>query len=227
MNFLDTLRCSVGCHATPLFLLASPVAGVIEADETGIDGVAMGQGDAGTSFARADGESAVSPANRLTPVAVPASISRAAAVPSQSITTHDSAAAEFAVRPRNFVAIHAAAGGVERLLHQVSKVPGPNCEMMVLDVQSPSRIHRGLATTRAISQKCSRHWNDAQALTDDSDSHHQLAGVVRTSGGGSRRLCATSILRRFPATTGSRLQVARFSRRRQGRDNNRCHWRLS
>lgn len=124
LNYIDTYQ-RTGLYPMELpFVLGLEGAGTVAALGDGVDGVSVGERVAWTGILGSYAEAVAMPANRA--VAVPDGVGTdvAAATMLQGITAHYLARDTFPLAPGEKCLIHAAAGGVGRLLVQIAKMIG-------------------------------------------------------------------------------------------------------
>src|SRR5262249_49195754 len=121
MNFIDTY------HRKGLYPLQLPLtlgqegAGRVDAVGEGVTEVRPGDSVVYASVQGSDAEYAIVPAAKLVPVPAGVTFEQAAAAMLQGLTAHYLAFSTFPLKPGDTALIHAAAGGVGRLLVQIAK----------------------------------------------------------------------------------------------------------
>ncbi|MFF5232132.1 quinone oxidoreductase family protein [Dactylosporangium sp. NPDC000521] len=119
VNFIDVYQRS-GTYQVPLpFVLGSEGAGTVLSFGDGVAGLAPGDRVAWTGVPGSHAEQAVVPADRLVPVPDGISTEQAAAAMLQGLTAHYLTHDSYPVRAGDTVLVHAAAGGVGRLLTRI------------------------------------------------------------------------------------------------------------
>lgn len=124
VNYIDTY------HRTGLYPLAAPFAlgmegaGVVDSVAPGVALVKQGDRVAWCMVRGAYAEYAVVPADKLVPIPATITTQVAAALILQGMTAHYLAINTFPLKPGDTALVHAAAGGVGRLLVQVAKRAG-------------------------------------------------------------------------------------------------------
>ena len=121
VNFIDIYR-REGIYKVPLpHVPGTEAAGTVAAVGSGVTGFSEGDRVAGTAFAGAYAEYAVSPADKL--VVVPEGVpgQTAAAAMLQGMTAHYLAHSTYPLKAGDTCLVHAAAGGVGLLLVQMAK----------------------------------------------------------------------------------------------------------
>ncbi|MEV4137665.1 quinone oxidoreductase [Dactylosporangium sp. NPDC049742] len=119
VNFIDVYQRS-GTYQVPLpFVLGSEGGGTVLSFGDGVEGLAPGDRVAWTGVPGSHAEQAVVPADRLVPVPDGISTEQAAAAMLQGLTAHYLTHDSYPVRAGDTVLVHAAAGGVGRLLTRI------------------------------------------------------------------------------------------------------------
>lgn len=119
VNFIDVYQ-RTGVYQLPLpAVLGSEGAGTVLRFGDGVEGFSPGDRVAWTSVPGSHAEQAVVPADRLVPVPDGISTEQAAAAMLQGLTAHYLTHDSYRVRAGDTVLVHAAAGGVGRLLTRV------------------------------------------------------------------------------------------------------------
>ncbi len=119
VNFIDVYQ-RTGVYQVPLpGVLGSEGAGTVLQYGDGVEGFAPGDRVAWTSVPGSHAAQAVVPAGRLVPVPDGITTEQAAAAMLQGLTAHYLTHDSYAVRAGDTVLVHAAAGGVGRLLTRV------------------------------------------------------------------------------------------------------------
>ncbi|MER7277637.1 quinone oxidoreductase [Dactylosporangium sp. NPDC000244] len=119
VNFIDVYQRD-GTYQVPLpALLGSEGAGTVLSFGDGVRGLAPGDRVAWAGVRGSHAEQALVPADRLVPVPGEVTTEQAAAVMLQGLTAHYLTHDSFAVRPGCVVLVHAAAGGMGRLLTRI------------------------------------------------------------------------------------------------------------
>ncbi|MEV0565596.1 quinone oxidoreductase [Dactylosporangium sp. NPDC050588] len=119
VNFIDVYQRS-GTYQVPLpFVLGSEGGGTVLSFGDGVEGLAPGDRVAWTGVPGSHAEQAVVPADRLVPVPDGISTEQAAAAMLQGLTAHYLTLDSYPVRAGDTVLVHAAAGGVGRLLTRI------------------------------------------------------------------------------------------------------------
>jgi len=121
VNFIDTYH-RKGLYPGQLPLtLGQEGAGVVDALGAGVSEVQLGDRVVYASVPGAYAEYALVPATRLVPIPAAVSFETATAAMLQGLTAHYLAFSTFPLKPGDTALIHAAAGGVGRLLVQLAK----------------------------------------------------------------------------------------------------------
>ena len=121
VNFIDTYH-RKGLYPGQLpFTLGQEAAGVVDAVGEGVTEVRVGDRVVYASVQGAYAEYAVAPVERLVPIPAGVSFEQAAAAMLQGLTAHYLAYSTYPIRPGDTAVVHAAAGGVGRLLTQIAK----------------------------------------------------------------------------------------------------------
>jgi NADPH2:quinone reductase len=124
VNFIDTYH-RKGLYPGQLpFTLGQEGAGVIDAVHADVTNLKPGDRVVYASVQGADAEYALVPAARLVPIPEGVSFEQAAAVMLQGLTAHYLAFSTFPLKPGDTALVHAAGGGVGRLLTQIAKRRG-------------------------------------------------------------------------------------------------------
>lgn len=124
VNYVDTYQ-REGRYPIPTpFVLGLEGAGRVTAVGEDVDGVATGDHVAWKAALGSYAEQVAVPAAEIVPVPEGVSSDIAAAVMLQGLTAHYLATSTYAVRPGDWVVVHAAAGGVGLLLTQIVKLLG-------------------------------------------------------------------------------------------------------
>ena len=124
VNYIDTY------HRTGLYPMDLPFtpglegAGTVVAVGDGVDASLVGRTVAWTGQIGSYARRVVAPANRIVPLPEGVSAQLGAAVMLQGLTAHYLATDTYALQPGDRCLIHAAAGGVGRLLVQIAKMAG-------------------------------------------------------------------------------------------------------
>ncbi|MEV0135069.1 quinone oxidoreductase [Dactylosporangium sp. NPDC050688] len=119
VNFIDVYQRN-GTYQVPLpFTLGSEGAGTVLRLGDGVAGLAAGDRVAWTGVPGSHAEQAVVPADRLVPVPDGTATEQAAAALLQGLTAHYLTHDSYPVRAGDTVLVHAAAGGVGRLLTRI------------------------------------------------------------------------------------------------------------
>ena len=119
VNFMDVYQ-RTGTYQVPLpFTLGSEGAGTVLRLGDGVEGFAAGDRVAWTGVPGSHAEQAVVPADRLVPVPDGITTEQAAAALLQGLTAHYLTHDSYPVRAGDTVLVHAAAGGVGRLLTRI------------------------------------------------------------------------------------------------------------
>lgn len=119
VNFMDVYQ-RTGTYQVPLpFTLGSEGAGTVLRLGDGVTGLAVGDRVAWTGVPGSHAEQAVVPADRLVPVPDGIATEQAAAALLQGLTAHYLTHDSYQVRAGDTVLVHAAAGGVGRLLTRI------------------------------------------------------------------------------------------------------------
>jgi NADPH2:quinone reductase len=116
VNYLDVYQRTGVYPVTLPGVLSSEGAGTVLGVGAGVDELSTGDRVAWTNIPGSHAERAVVPANRLVPIPPDITIEQAAAAMLQGLTAHYLAHDCFPVRPGSVVLVHAAAGGMGRLL---------------------------------------------------------------------------------------------------------------
>ena len=124
VNYIDTYHRSGLYPVNPPFTPGMEGAGVVEAVGEGVDVVKPGDRVAYAMHRGSYAEYAVVPAWALAPLPEGVSYELGAAVMLQGLTAHYLAHSTFPLEPGHKALVHAAAGGVGRLLVQVAKKRG-------------------------------------------------------------------------------------------------------
>lgn len=119
VNFMDVYQRTGTYQVTLPFTAGSEGAGTVLRFGDGVEGFAPGDRVAWTSVPGSHAQQAVIPADRLVPVPDGISTEQAAAAMLQGLTAHYLTHDSYAVRPGDTVLVHAAAGGVGRLLTRI------------------------------------------------------------------------------------------------------------
>jgi NADPH2:quinone reductase len=124
VNFVDCYQRS-GLYSVPLpFIAGNEAAGIVTAVGPGVTEVAAGDRVAFAACLGAYAEYALVPAGRLVPIPTGLPAETAAAVLLQGMTAQYLATDTYPIKPGDTLLIHAAAGGVGRLLVQIAKFRG-------------------------------------------------------------------------------------------------------
>ena len=124
VNFIDVYK-RTGLYTVPLpATLGEEGAGTVVAVGDGVTQVRAGDRVAWASVLGAYAEYAVVPAAKLVPLPASVSAARGAAVMLQGMTAHYLATSTYPLRDGDWCLVHAAAGGVGRLLVQVARRRG-------------------------------------------------------------------------------------------------------
>jgi NADPH2:quinone reductase len=124
VNFIDTYH-RKGLYPGQLPLtLGQEGAGVVDAVGEGVGEVRPGDRVVYASVQGSDAEYALVPAARLVSIPEGVSFEQAAAAMLQGLTAHYLAVSTYPIKPGDTALIHAAAGGVGRLLVQIAKRRG-------------------------------------------------------------------------------------------------------
>ncbi|MDG6109322.1 quinone oxidoreductase [Dactylosporangium aurantiacum] len=119
VNYMDVYQ-RTGTYQVPLpFTLGSEGAGTVLRLGDGVEGLAAGDRVAWTGVPGSHAEQAVVPADRLVPVPDGIATAQAAAALLQGLTAHYLTHDSYPVRAGDTVLVHAAAGGVGRLLTRI------------------------------------------------------------------------------------------------------------
>lgn len=119
VNFIDVYQ-RTGAYQVKLpFTLGSEGAGTVLRCGDGVEGLSPGDRVAWTNVPGSHAEQAVVPADRLVPVPDGITTEQAAAAMLQGLTAHYLTHDSYAVRAGDTVLVHAAAGGMGRLLTRV------------------------------------------------------------------------------------------------------------
>ncbi|HTJ37136.1 MAG TPA: quinone oxidoreductase [Dactylosporangium sp.] len=119
VNFVDVYQRSGAYQVALPAVLGSEGAGTVLQLGEDVRGLAPGDRVAWTSVPGSHAEQALVPADRLVPVPDELTNEQAAAVLLQGLTAHYLTHDSFAVRPGSTVLVHAAAGGMGRLLTRI------------------------------------------------------------------------------------------------------------
>ncbi|GAA4246156.1 quinone oxidoreductase family protein [Dactylosporangium darangshiense] len=119
VNFVDVYQRSGAYQVALPAVLGSEGAGTVLQLGEDVRGLAPGDRVAWTSIPGSHAEQALVPADRLVPVPDELTNEQAAAVLLQGLTAHYLTHDSFAVRPGSTVLVHAAAGGMGRLLTRI------------------------------------------------------------------------------------------------------------
>jgi NADPH2:quinone reductase len=124
VNFIDTVQ-RQGLYPGPLpRALGVEAAGVVDAVSEGVTDLKPGARVVSVGAQGTYAEYAIVPAALLVPVPEDVTFEQAAAVMFQGLTAHYLALSVFPLKPGDTALIHAAAGGVGRLLTQIAKLCG-------------------------------------------------------------------------------------------------------
>ena len=121
VNFIDVYFREGRYPATLPFIIGQEAAGVVTAADSAITNVKPGDRVAYTGIMGSYAEYAVVPADRLVAVPEELDFNQAAAAMLQGMTAHYLSHNTYSIKPGQTVLIHAAAGGVGRLLVQMAK----------------------------------------------------------------------------------------------------------
>lgn len=124
VNYIDTYHRSGLYPIEPPFVPGMEGAGVVEAVGAGVDVVRPGDRVAYAMQRGSYAEYAVVPAWALAPLPEGVSFELGAAIMLQGLTAHYLAVSTFPLEPGHKALVHAAAGGVGRLLIQLAKMRG-------------------------------------------------------------------------------------------------------
>ena len=124
VNYIDIYHRTGLYHIDPPFVPGMEGAGVVEAVGEGVDVVKPGDRVAYAMHRGSYAEYAVVPAWALAPLPEGVSFETGAAIMLQGLTAHYLACSTFPLEPGHTALVHAAAGGVGRLLVQVAKRRG-------------------------------------------------------------------------------------------------------
>lgn len=124
INFIDVYH-RTGLYERPLpFVLGTEAAGTVDVVGEGVTEVTVGDRVASVRANGSHAETVVVDAERVVPVPDDLDLADAAAVLLQGLTAHFLATTTVPLRPGMRVLVHAASGGVGRLLVQVAKLRG-------------------------------------------------------------------------------------------------------
>ena len=149
VNFIDIYR-REGVYKVSLpHVPGTEAAGTVAAVGAGVTGFSEGDRVAGTAFAGAYAEFALSPADKL--VAVPEGVSgeTAAAAMLQGMTAHYLAHSTYPLKAGDTCLVHAAAGGVGLLLVQMAKRLGART-IGTVSTEEKERLARGAGADEVI-----------------------------------------------------------------------------
>jgi NADPH:quinone reductase len=170
INFMDVYqRQGVYPRPTP-FVLGSEGAGVVRALGSDVDGFAVGQTVAWASAPGSHAGLALVPAASAVPVPDGLDPDLAAAAMLQGMTAHYLVNSTYPVQSGDSVLVHAAAGGVGKLLVQLAKAHGARV-IATVSTEAKADIARGLGA-------------DAVVKYSDFDDPHELARAIRAANGG-------------------------------------------
>src|SRR5262249_21844622 len=124
VNFIDVYVRTGQYKAALPTTLGTEAAGIVEALGAGVSGLSVGDRVASVNMAGAYAEYATAPAARLVPIPNGLTTRQAAAAMLQGITAHYLATSTYPLKAGDSCLIHAAAGGVGRLLCQIAKRRG-------------------------------------------------------------------------------------------------------
>jgi NADPH:quinone reductase len=150
VNFIDVYQRSGVYQVTLPFTLGSEGAGTVLRLGDGVEGFSAGDRVAWTNVPGSHAEQAVIPADRLVPVPGEISTEQAAAAMLQGLTAHYLTHDSYRVRAGDTVLVHAAAGGVGRLLTRIVTHLGGR---VVATAGTPEKreIARGDGAVRAVA----------------------------------------------------------------------------
>jgi NADPH:quinone reductase len=140
VNFVDTQHRAGTPYAVALPLIPGiEAAGVVAAIGDGVSGVRVGDRVAHTCMVGVYAEEAVVPAEQLVPVPDGLDLCMAAAALMQGTTAHYLSHSTYSLGPGDTALVHAAAGGVGRLLVQFAKRRGATV-IAVVSTESKARV---------------------------------------------------------------------------------------
>jgi NADPH2:quinone reductase len=150
VNFMDVYQ-RTGTYQVPLpYTLGSEGAGTVLRLGDGVEGLAPGDRVAWTSVPGTHAERAVVPADRLVPVPEGISTEQAAAAFLQGLTAHYLTHDSYKVRAGDTVLVHAAAGGMGRLLTRIVTHLGGRV-VATAGTEQKRDIARGDGAVRAVA----------------------------------------------------------------------------
>jgi NADPH2:quinone reductase len=165
VNFIDVY------HRTGLYPLALPftpgseAAGVVDAVGEGVDIVAPGDRVAYAGQPGAYAECAIVQADRLVHIPDDVALDLAAAVMLQGMTAHYLTHSTYALGPGDTALVHAAAGGVGRLLVQLAKRRGARV-IGTVSTEAKAALARGAGADHVVRYTVEDFREVARRLTD-------------------------------------------------------------
>lgn len=142
LNYIDTYQRSGQYKVELPFIPGSEAGGVVESVGAGVEAFRPGDRVAYAMHSAAYAEFAVVPAWKLVPIPDALDMATGTAAMLQGMTAHYLCHDTFPVKPGDVVLVHAAAGGVGRLLVQMTKMRGARVIGTVSTVEKADHARR-------------------------------------------------------------------------------------
>lgn len=178
VNYIDTYQ-REGRYPVPTpFVLGLEGAGTVNAVGEDVAGIAAGDRVAWKQALGSYAEQVTVPAAEAVPVPDTIDAEVAAAVMLQGLTAHYLATSTYAVRPGDWVVVHAAAGGVGLLLTQVVKLRGGH---VIATVSTPEKAELARSAGADVTASYDELVDRARELTDGAGVACVYDGIGRTT----------------------------------------------
>jgi NADPH2:quinone reductase len=181
VNFIDVYQ-RTGAYPKDLpFVVGSEGAGTVTAVGEGVDDVTVGDR---VAWAMVDGggyaEAVALPADRVVPVPEGVDLEVAAAAMLQGMTAHYLCETTFPAGPQHTALVHAAAGGVGRLLTQMLAAKGTRV-LATTGTEEKATLARGAGADEVVLYREADLVEEVRRLTGGAGVHVVYDGVGRTT----------------------------------------------
>jgi NADPH2:quinone reductase len=181
VNFIDVYQ-RTGAYPKDLpFVVGSEGAGTVTAVGEGVDDVTVGDR---VAWAMVDGggyaEAVALPADRVVPVPEGVDLEVAAAAMLQGMTAHYLCETTFPAGPQHTALVHAAAGGVGRLLTQMLAAKGTRV-IATTGTEEKATLARSAGADEVVLYREADLVEEVRRLTGDAGVHVVYDGVGRTT----------------------------------------------